>query len=482
MSSRALPLLAVLLAGCTVGPNYSRPAMSVPPAFAEPHSGTAVTDTDLASWWTGFGDPKLDELVNRAIAQNLDIESAAARIREARAQERVAGAAASPTIDAQGSVTRQRISEHAIPAPPGSGGGGSFGLPGSEFTTWRVGFDASWEIDLFGKTRRSVEAAQARTGAAIWNLRDVQVSIAAEVASAYLRLRTLQQQIAIAEAEVERQQRAAQIVRARVRGGLVTGQDLEQQSSSVNAAIAAIPPLKAEANAQIHKIGVLTGNSPEALIADLSPGGTSSPAPPQVPAGLPSDLLRRRPDVRAAERNLAAATADIGVATADLYPRFSLSAAPALVSTALATLLQWGSRSFTAGASVDWPIFNGGRTRANIHVTNAREEQALVAYRKTILTALQDVEDALTAVDNERRQQASLEQALGNASRAEEIVRSRYRGGLVTYSDVLQAQANRISLENQVAETKGALARHTVALYKALGGGWPELAPGAAQP
>jgi NodT family efflux transporter outer membrane factor (OMF) lipoprotein len=483
--TRALPIVALLLAGCTVGPNYSRPATPVPPAFAEPHATTAATDAELAAWWTAFGDPKLDELVNRAVAQNLDVEDAAARIREARAQERVAGAAALPTVDATGSVTRQRISEHAIPAPPGSGpggGSGSFGLPGSEFTTWRVGFDASWEIDLFGRNQRSIEAAKARTGAAIWNLRDVQVSIAAEVASAYLRLRTLQQQIAIAEAEVERQQRAAQIVHARVRGGLVTGQDLEQQNSSLNAAIAAISPLKAQADAQIHKIGVLTGTSPEALIADLSPAGASSPAPPQVPAGLPSDLLRRRPDIRAAERNLAAATADIGVATADLYPRFSLSAAPALVSTALATLLQWGSRSFTAGASVDWPIFNGGRTRANIEVTNARQEQALIAYRKTILTALQDVDDALSAVDNDKRQLANEGNALLSATRAEEIARTRYRGGLVTYSDVLQAQANRISLENQVAETKGALARDTVALYKALGGGWPELAQGAAQP
>jgi outer membrane protein, multidrug efflux system len=486
MTRRPSLVLAVLLAGCTVGPNYSRPSTPVPPAYAEPHAATGVSDSELASWWSAFGDPKLDELVNRAVAQNLDVESAAARIREARAQERVAGAAALPQVSANGSVTEQRISEHAIPAPPGGGQGGNagFALPGTEFTTWRVGFDASWEIDLFGKTRRSVEAAQARTGAAIWNLRDLQVTAAAEVASAYLRLRTLQQQVAVAETEVDRQQRALRLVSARVRGGLVTGQDLEQQKSELASAIAAIPPLKTEADVQIHKIGVLTGAPPETLIADLSPVGTgaSFPSPPQVPAGLPSDLLRRRPDIRAAERNLAGATADIGVATADLYPRFSLSAAPALVSTALASLLQWGSRSFTAAAAVDWPIFNGGRTRATIDVTNARQEQALVAYRKTILTALQDVEDALSAVDNDQHQQAGLEQALGNARRAEDIARTRYRGGLVTFSDVLQAQARRISLENQVLETKGALARDTVALYKALGGGWPDLAQGAAQP
>lgn len=488
MNRRAAPLVAVLLAGCTVGPNYARPNTPVPPAFAEPHTPAVANEAELAAWWRAFGDAELDRLVNRAVAQNLDVETGAARIREARAQERVAGGAALPAVSAAGSVTRQRISEHAIPAPPGggnSGGGGpagGFAAPGSEFTTWRAGFDASWEIDLFGKTRRSLEAARARTGAAVWNLRDLQVTAAAETASAYLQLRALQQQIAVQEAEVARQERFLRLVAARVRGGLVTRQDLEQQKSQLAAARAATPPLKAEADAQIHALGVLTGATPEALVAELSPAGALPHSPPQVPAGLPSDLLRRRPDIRAAERELAAATADIGVATADLYPSFSLTAAPALVSTALGALLEWGSRAFSASAALDWPIFNGGRTRAKIAVTNARQEKALIAYRKTILTALRDVEDALSALDNDQHQGAGLEQSLSSARRAEDIARTRYRGGLVAYSDVLQAQATRISLENQVIQTKGALARDTVALFKALGGGWPDLAPGGAQP
>jgi NodT family efflux transporter outer membrane factor (OMF) lipoprotein len=476
---------ALLLAGCTVGPNYSRPKTVVPSAFAEPNAPAGMSDAELANWWSAFGDPELDKLVARAIAQNLDVENAAARIREARANERVAGAAASPQISTTDSVNRQRISEHAIPIPPGGpqpGSGTGFGLPGAEFTTWRIGFDTSWEIDLFGKTRRSVEAARARTGAAIWNQRDLQVTAAGEVAAAYLRLRTLQQQVITAEAEVARQQRYVHLIEAQVRGGLVTGQDLEQQRSSLASAIASIPPLKADAEAQIHALGVLTGESPEALIAELSPAVALPPSPPQVPAGLPSDLLRRRPDIRAAERNLAAATADIGVATADLYPSFSLSASPALVSTTLGKLLDWGSRAFSAGPSMTWPFLNGGRTRATIDVRNAQQEQALVAYRKTILVALQDVEDSLTAIDNDQRQLSALQDSLASAKRAEKISRDRYAGGLVTYSDVLQAQATRISLEGQVIQTKGAQARDTVALYKALGGGWPELAQGAAQP
>jgi NodT family efflux transporter outer membrane factor (OMF) lipoprotein len=478
-------LAAILLAGCTtVGPDYRQPAVPTPGSYAETQTRDGMADTELAGWWRAFGDPQLDQLVGRALARNLDVQTAAARIREARAREIVAGASSRPQVGAQASATRQRISENAIPIPPGSGGGsnGAFGLPGSEFSTFRVGFDASWELDLFGRTRRGVEAARARTGTALWNRRDVQVSVAAEVADAYLALRTLQQRIAVAEAELARQQRSERLVAARVRGGLVTGQDLEQQRSERSTAAAAIPALRAQAEAQIHALGVITGDTPEALIAGLSPTTALPPAPPAIPAGLPSDLLRRRPDIRAAERELAASTADIGVAVADLYPRFSLTAAPALVSTALASLLEWGSRSFSIGVALDWPLLSGGRARGNIAVANARQEQALIAYRKSVLQALRDVEDALSRSDGDRQRLTELQDALGTATRAEDIARTRYRGGLVTYSDVLLAQARRLKLEDQVTETRGALGRDTVALFKALGGGWPDMAQAEAQP
>jgi NodT family efflux transporter outer membrane factor (OMF) lipoprotein len=227
---------------------------------------------------------------------------------------------------------------------------------------------------------------------------------------------------------------------------------------------------------------VLTGETPEALIAELSAAAILPAAPPEIPVGLPSDLLRRRPDIRSAEREVAASTADIGVAIADLYPRFSLTAAPALVSTALASLLEWGSRSFSIGAAIDWPLLNGGLTRGNIAVANARQEQALIVYRKAVLTALQDVEDALSKTDGDRRQLAQLQAAVGTAARAEDIARTRYRGGLVTFSDVLLAQQRRLKLEDQVTETRGALARDTVALFKALGGGWPDVPQAEPQP
>ncbi|HEY7807755.1 MAG TPA: efflux transporter outer membrane subunit [Croceibacterium sp.] len=479
---RLVALAILLVTACTVGPNYQRPAVAVPETFSKA-TAPGPTDTELASWWGAFGDPELDALVDRTLAQNLDLEAAAARIREARARETVAGAAALPQVDAQGSVTHQRISENAIPIPPGAGGqqgGGAFGLPGSEFTTWRAGFDASWEIDLFGKTRRSVEAAKARTEAAIWNRRDLQVTAAAEVANAYLTLRTLQARIANAEANVASEQRSEQLVAARARGGLATGQDLAQQSSAMSAAAAAIPALQARAEAQIHAIAVLTDQAPETLDGELTTA-KALPSPPAVPPGVPSELLRRRPDIRAAERQLAASTADIGVAVADLYPRFSLTAAPALVSTALSSLLAWGSRSFSLGAAVDWPLFAGGRTRGEIAVANARQQQALVAYRKSVLTALQDVEDALSRVDGDRGKLDNLKSAVSDAARAEQISDTRYRGGLVTYSDVLLARGRRLSLEEQMIDAQGALARDTASLFKALGGGWPELARGAGQ-
>ena len=470
---RAAILAAFLLGGCTVGPDYAAPRLTVPASYLE---ASGSQSTELDHWWRGFGDAQLSTLIDRALIANLDIEMATARIREARALEGVAGASASLQVAAQGSVTRQRISENAIPLPPGAGSGsgaGVFGLPGEEFTTFRAGFDASWELDLFGRNRREREAASARTGSAVWTRRDAEVTVAAEVADAYFRLRSYQARKAIAEAELARLQRFEQLVDARTRGGLVTGQDLEQQKSERAAAAAAIPVLEAQARGEIHALGVLTGQSPDALAGELSPSA-SIPAPPVVPAGVPSDLLRRRPDIRSAERDLAAATADIGVAVADLYPRFSLTAAPAMVSTALGSLLEWGSRSFSAGAALDWPIFDGGRRNANLEVQNARQEQAMIAYRRTVLAGLQDVEDSLSRLAGDRQKLTELEQAVANAARAEEIARTRYRGGLVTLSDVLVAQARRLSLEEEVIDTKGAVARDTVALVKALGGGWTE--------
>lgn len=485
--------LALCLAGaaCTaVGPDYSRPEVAVPEQFhGAPSAEVARSEQDLLAWWTRFGDPVLVDLVDRALAGNLDVRIAAARIREARARERIAGASALPVVEAQGSATYNRISENAVsPAGIGTGGGqpgggGAIGFPGMDFEAYRVGFDASWELDLFGGTRRAVEAARARTGAALWQRRDAELSVAAEVASAYLALRTLQQRILLAEAERDRQARYERIVRARVQGGMASGLDLRQQQSERARAVAAVPPLRAQEQQQVHILGVLTGAAPDSLYPMLGAPAAIAPLPPPVPAGLPSDLLRRRPDIRGAERDVAAATADVGVAVADLYPRISLTASPALVSQSLADLVEWGSRNLTAGIGIAWPLFAGGRLQGAVEAADARQEQALLAYRRTVLVALRDVEDALGRYAEGERRLEALEQALESARQAERLARVRYGNGLVSLSDVLAVQARRIATEEQAVETRGTRARDLVALYKALGGGWdaePDLAAAGA--
>ena len=464
--------LAILLGGCTtVGPDYKAPEIAVPAQYLE---ASTAGQADLSTWWRDFNDPQLTALVERALAQNLDIEMAAARIREARALERGTGTAALPEVGAQASVNRQRISENAIPVPPGSGDGGSFGLPGSEFTTWRAGFDSRWELDLFGRNARERQAASARTGAAVWNRHDAQVTVAAEVARTYFSLRTTRQRYNNAEAEYARVMRLERLTAARAAGGLINGEEMRRLEAERLSAFAVLPDLRARIELETHALGVLVGAGPDAVPSGLYLSPAVNPEDVSIPPGIPSDLLRRRPDIRAAERELAAATADIGVAVADLYPRISLTAAPALVSTALGSLLEWGSRGFTAGAALDWPLFDGSRRRANVEVRNARQEQALIAYRKSVLSALQDVEDALSRVEGDREQLRQLENAVDAAATAERLADRRYRGGLVTYAEVLVAQGRRFSLESQVIDARGALARDTVALVKALGGGWQE--------
>src|SRR5208282_64430 len=393
----AAPLVG-LLASCTVGPDYKPPEEAVPARFA----GTttpAQTDVALARWWTGFGDPTLDDLVARALRDNLDLQTAASRIREARQQEIVANAAAWPSLSANAQFTHTHLSQNSLGSFGGlfggaGGAGGSagaagagnpsvFGLPGFDFNTYQLGFDASWELDLFGRTRRAVEAARDTTTANVWNSRDTQVSLVAEVADTYLALRAAQRRLAINQQDLARQQALLDQIRTRAATGLATGLDVRQQETAVAATSSALPPLSAEVDLRLHALGVLLGEAPEALLDTL--GAAAPPPPPAIPAGLPADLLRRRPDIRAAERQLAAATANIGVAVADYYPDITLTASPALVSTALSNLLTWGSRNQSAGVGLSWNLFAGGKVAANVAIANERQRQALLAYRKTVL-------------------------------------------------------------------------------------------------
>jgi NodT family efflux transporter outer membrane factor (OMF) lipoprotein len=464
-------LAAGALAGCTVGPRYHRPTVATPAAYAEvaplPAGATrnpdSDPDADLASWWTGLGDPVLDALVRRAIGANPDLAAAASRVRQARQSERVTAAAEWPTVSASGNAityNSNRAPSASLPIP-------------SHLNLYAAGFDASWEVDLFGGTRRAVQAAKANTAAAEWARRDGQLSLVAEVANDYLTMRIYQARVALGRSELRREQDLQVLVNARRRSGFVTDLDVNQQAVAVATAAAQIPQLTAEADVRIHALGVLLGQSPESLASDLASTDAGLPAAPTAfPVGLPSDLLRRRPDIREAERRLAAASATIGVNEAALYPKLNLMG---LASFGGMTLDDLFSRQNLVSAGVGMltqPVFNAGKTRAAIRVAKEQENQALLAYEATVYAAFRDVEDALARYNAEEARRARLAQSVAAATSTLAIATEQYRTGFVTYINVLQAQDALLNGRDQLIQSDGQILTDLVSLYKALGGGW----------
>ncbi len=370
---------------------------------------------------------------------NPDMAIAASRVRQARLQEIAARAVGKPTVDATGNASHIEFSKNAgfaslaqlFSGGAGSGGGtgsaGGIALPGNSITTYAPGFDSSWELDLFGGGRRGVEAAVARTDAAIWTHRDAAVTLAAEVAQAYFALRLDQDQIGIAEQELDRQRRAIEIAGHIAKVGLVPQIDIPRQRGSISSLEARLEPLRADARVQIHALGILLGEPPEALDGELSQPGSPLTAVPAVPAGLPSDLLRRRPDIRAAERQLAAATADIGVAVADLYPKFTMTGAVQLLSTAFTNLFTGDSLQLSATGAAQFPLLDWGRRKATVRIRKEDREQAYTQYRATVLRALRDVEDPLARIDAEQRRNAALKRAVADAETVARSVEAQYR-------------------------------------------------------
>jgi NodT family efflux transporter outer membrane factor (OMF) lipoprotein len=478
--------MAAALAACTVGPNYKTPEMPTPPAYQETSAvkGATADTPDVAQWWSQFGDPTLDSLVQRALAGNLDVATEVSKIRQARQQVIIAGAAALPQIDATASVNNTMLSKNAgfsqlasAFGGGGSGGGGSksgIGLPGTDFTTYSVGFDASWELDLFGQTRRSVEAARGRVEAQVWSLHDTEVSVASEVAVDYLTLRAVQRQIDVALREEARQQQLVALVQARREAGFATRLEVSQQQNQLATARAQRPTLEAQARGEIHALGVLIGQPPEALSAELTPAAAPPAPPPAVPVGLPSELLRRRPDVREAERNLAAATADVGVAIGDLYPQINLTGSADLISESLKNLVSGNSIQTSLTAALVQHIFDGGKIRANISARKEARIQAYLAYQKAVLTALRDVEDALSRYGAEQRRNAQLRASADAAQVAFDLADDRYTSGLSDFINVLQTEAALYTAQSQLAASDGLVDQDLVSLEKALGGGWSE--------
>lgn len=491
---RAAFLAALLVAGCTVGPNYRPPdaPRDLPQQFGEAVTGTEPAP-DLTGWWRSYNDPELNRLIDLALAGNPDIGIATARIAQARAAEREAGAELLPEVDAKAGANYTRFSKNAGLSSlsslfgggqQGSGGnGGSSGgssaggiaPPGDSIHTFSLGFDASWEIDLFGGGRRSVESAVARREASVWNARDAQLSLVAEVADAYLRLRALQQREAIARDEVARQQGYLAIAEHTAQAGLIAHSDFIRQRTELAGAVAAVEPIVAQGKAEMHALGTLAGQTPDSLIVELSQPRPELALPPAIPPGLPSELLRRRPDVRAAERNLAASTADIGVAVADLFPKFSLTGMAELISTALSNLISPDSLQITANAAASFPVLDFGRGQAKVAERKAAADEAYFEYQKTVLNALREVEDALIRIRADDQQRQSLAAGLADAQVAVHSVESRYRAGLTDYGDVLLARRSVLSAEDGLTVAEGTQRRDLVSLFKALGGGWEGL-------
>ena len=475
-SFRSVATAATLLffaAGCSVGPDYKEPALAVPAGWNEAQQkGVDSRAAELARWWTAFEDPLLNSLVERAVRSNLDLRVAEARIREARASRAVVASGAWPTLDTSGSYTRSRSSENAFNIPSqGGAAGGAQGIK-LERNLFNAGFDANWEIDVFGGVRRSVEAADATIQATEYNRRDVLVSLLGDVARNYIDLRGAQRRLAVARANLKTQQDSLDLTRVRFDAGLASDLDVARAEAQLNATASQVPTLESLLKQAAYNLDLLLGLSPGALWQELEKELAIPNLPPEVLVGLPSDLLRRRPDIRFAERRLAAATAQVGSAIADLFPRFSLTGAAGLQSISASDWFTGASRYWSIGPTIRWPIFDAGRIRANIEIRNAQQEQALTQYEQAILAALGDVEKSLVNYAQEQVRYRSLNDAVAANRRAVEMANELYVRGLDDYLSVLDSQRALYVTETELAQSEATMAANLVALYKALGGGW----------
>lgn len=474
----------LLLAGCTVGPNYQAPKLDAPTAFAGPQAQVAGPGVDLVHWWEAFDDPELSRLIAIGLAHAPDLQTAASKVREARLGVIQARAQGLPTINATGSgeyLKFKRIGgsdvNDLVSSISGSQGGTTSGSSTSiptDFKTVSAGFDASWELDLFGGVRRGVEAARAQAEAAEWDARDARVSLAAEIANDYLQMRGYQVQARIAQTEADRQARSLAILQHTAQVGLQPQGNAIRQRTQLAQARAQVAPLEGQARTQMHALAVLVGEQPEALIDELSVARDLAPVSPQVPPGLPVDLIRRRPDVRAAERRLAASTAQIGVAVADLYPKITLTAMPQLASSWLGGFFLGKAFELTAQGQASFPILDFGRRRAQVDINREEREQAYIAWRQAVLGALRDVEDALVRVDAEQRSNVELRGGVADAQRSLATVEAQFKVGLQDYTPVLDGQQTLLQSQNNLAQSDVRLRQEIASLYKALGGGWSE--------
>jgi NodT family efflux transporter outer membrane factor (OMF) lipoprotein len=459
---KKLIIFSLLIAGCTVGPNYKKPDIKVPDSFSEAKPAKEQVIA-YEKWWTAFNDPMLDSLINEAIKSNKDLMIAGARIKEARALYGITDAALWPNLQASGSYSRNRTSENSPQNRT---------LGGKTYNIFQAGFDASWEIDFFGGVRRAVEAAEADVDSALESSRMVMVSVLGEVAKNYIELKGFQKQLNVLESNARSQKESLDLINVRYKAGLVSFLDVTRAESLLAATKAQIPPVEKSIKQSAHRIAVLLGKEPGALWQKLSKKSEIPVPSASITAGLPSELLLRRPDIRRAERDLAAASARIGAAKADLFPRFSLTGSFGLQGAEEKDIRQSGSRFWSIGPSLKLPIFSGGRITSNIQVQDARYEQALIRYEQAIMAALEEVENALVAYFKEEERRKALAASVASSREAFAMAMELYTKGLADYLNVLDAERSMLSAESQLAQSEAAVSGYIVALYKALGGGW----------
>ncbi len=500
-SLRTLTVLALtspLLAGCMVGPNFERPAVAAPAAYdrvtgvgapSRPAQTPVVTD-----WWTLFGDPTLTSLEGRLADANLDVKVATARLLQSRAQRRVSGAREYPSFGAAGSYYRERASPNGILSLMGTGaaatqqqsaaGAAPFGvssLSGSDgsppYDLWQAGVDTFWELDLWGGVHRGVEAANAVLEETLEDRRAVLLSAQAELARDYIDLRASQTLLSITQHNLDVARDSVRLTRLRFEQGVVTNLDVADAQAQVATIEARLPPLEARRDLLINALGLLLAEQPGALADELSLTGAIPRLPAEVPVGLPSELARRRPDIRRAEAELHRTTAAIGIAKADFYPSISLSGSLGTQALALSNLGSWASHQFVLGPSISLPFFQGGRLKGMLALRKAEQQEAAILFQQTVLKAWHEIDDALSAYDAQQRRCDRLAEAVRHDRVALELAQRRYREGAIDFLNVLSVQRALLDAESDLAASNGQGANDLVILFKALGGGWETAFP-----
>ena len=507
------PVALAVIAGCTVGPNYCPPETRLPDRWSGSKEGTVTTHpAEVANWWILFGDPTLDGLIERALRSNLDLRIAEARVREARAERTIAGADLWPSVGlassysyegrslnkqsdkssdpwdqlhdtivdetAKGLVGGSLDSRNLVEDVTGEmlgdtlTGTNKAGTRQRAQSLFEVGFDASWELDVFGGIRRNVEAVDADIAATTEGYRDVLVTLLFEVTRNYVEARGYQQRIVIAHHNVDAQKETLRLARSQCDGGTGSELDVAQAQVQLSSTESRVPALETAYRHAVHRLSLLVAGWPDATLAELSKEAPIPAAPPEIPLGLPSDLLRRRPDIRGRERQLAAATALIGVATAELFPKFSLNGSFGSQTYDVRHLLDARSLFWSVGPAMSLPILDGGRIRANIEAQNAIQQQALAQYEQTVLRAVKEVEDALVAYQNERTRYQHLADAVDAGRRAVSLASVQYKEGLSDSLAVVDSERSLFAAQEQLVQSRTNTTLHVIAVFKALGGGW----------